>query len=177
MMKSFRGLLFLLLIPLPAGAQLSWKVYINKDYGYSIPLPSNLFLLLWKGDPASPWQNRNKTFESKDGKVSLTISTHGTDDRTFQDFFNDTVAEGTKGRDHINYSIIKDDCCVISGTNSLGFEFYSKWVVFKDGDTGMRRYVTFDFVYPSSQRRIYDPAVAKIAREFVPDMPGHYDRD
>jgi hypothetical protein len=107
----------------------------------------------------------------------LTISTHWTDDRTLQDFFNDAVSERTNGRDHINYSTIKDDWCVISGTNSLGFEFYSKWVVFRDGDTGMRRYVTFDFVYPSSQRRIYDPAVAKIAREFVPDMPGHYDRD
>ena len=36
---------------LSAHAELTWKIYVNKDYGYSIPLPANLQLVPWKGDP------------------------------------------------------------------------------------------------------------------------------
>jgi hypothetical protein len=160
-----------------ARAQSSWKTYVNKEYGYSIPIPSDLRLAPWKGDPESPWRNRSKTFQSKDEKVSLSIVTHWTNGRTLRDFFNDEVSDRKKGGDRINYSTIKNDWCVISGTNTLGFEFYSKWFVFTDEATKTPRYITFDFAYPASQRASYDPAVMKIAREFVPDMKGEYPRD
>ena len=170
-------LLLLWAFPVVAQAQLSWKVYVDKLYGYSIPMPANLQLMPWNGDPESPWQNRNKTFQSPDGKMSLSISTHWTDDRTLEEAFKDEVAERAKGGDLINYSVLRDSWYVVSGTNSLGFEFYSKRVVFTDEGTGVQRYIIFDFVYPESQRKVYDPAVTKIAREFIPDLPGKYDRD
>jgi hypothetical protein len=91
--------------------------------------------------------------------VSLSISTHWTNDRTLQEFFSDEITERTKAGDRINYSVIRDNWCVDSGTNSLGFEFYSKRVVFTDERTGTPRYINFDFVYPASQRHIYDSAV------------------
>jgi hypothetical protein len=160
-----------------AQTQLSWKVYVDRLYGYSIPVPANLQLMLWKGDPQSPWQNRSKTFQSTDGKVSLSITTHWTDGQMLEEAFKNEVGERAKGGDLINYSVLRDGWYVVSGTNSLGFEFYSKRVVFTDEATGMPRYITFDFVYPASQRKMYDPAVTKIAREFVPDIPGKYDRD
>ncbi|MBV8212227.1 MAG: hypothetical protein JOZ08_03260 [Verrucomicrobia bacterium] len=140
-------------------------------------MPANLQLMPWNGDPVSPWQNRNKTFQSSDGEVSLSISTHWTDERTLEESFKDEVAQRAKGGDLINYSVLRDGWYVVSGTNSLGFEFYSKRVVFTDESTGVQRYITFDFVYPASQRKVYDPAVTKIAGEFVPDLPGKYDRD
>jgi hypothetical protein len=44
----------------------------------------------------------------------------------------------------------------------LGFEFYTKYVVFGDRNAGAARYITLTFAYPTSQRNIYDPAVTKI---------------
>lgn len=131
----------------------------------------------WKGDPVSPWQARTKTFESKDGNVSLVISTHWTNGITLQQRFNVEMDSRVKEGATVNYSVMKDNWFVVSGTNSLGFEFYTKWVSFGDRNTNQARYVTFTFVYPSSQRNVYDPAVSKMAREFVPNMPGDYDRE
>jgi hypothetical protein len=157
--------------------QSSWKTYTNTAYGYSIPIPANLQLQPWKGDPVSPWQARTKTFQSKDGNVSLVISTHWTNGRTPQEFFNDEVSARQKEGALINYSVLKDNWFVVSGTNSLGFEYYTRLIVLGDRATGQSRYVEFTFAYPTSQRSIYDRAVTKMSREFVPDMPGDYDRE
>jgi hypothetical protein len=162
---------------IPAHAQISWKTYTNTVYGYSIPMPASLQLQPWKGDPVSPWQVRTKTFQSKDGKVSLVISTHWTNGRTLQELFNDEVSARQKEGALINYNVLKDNWFVVSGTNSLGFEYYTKLVVFGDEATGQARYVEFTFAYPTSQRSIYDRAVTKMSREFVPDMPGNFDRE
>jgi len=161
-----------------ADSRLRWKVYVDKNYGYSIPVPANLSLLPWTGDPESAWQIRNRDFESKDGKVGLYISTHFTLERTLQDFFNSEFARRLNGGDGINYWVVKNNWYVISGTNYLGFEYYSKTVVFTDHSFGLsnERYIHYDFVYPASQRAIYDAAAAKIARKFVPNLPGWYER-
>jgi hypothetical protein len=140
-------------------------------------MPANLELQPWKGDPVSPWQARTKTFQSRAGNVSLVISTHWTNGRTPQEFFHDEVSARQNESALINYSVLKDNWFVVSGTNSLGFEYYTKLVVFGDRATGQARYVEFTFAYPTSQRRIYDRAVTKMSREFVPDMPGDYDRE
>lgn len=169
--------LCILLAVTSAHAQINWKTYRNTTYGYSIPMPANLQLQPWKGDPASPWQARTKTFQSKDGNISLVISTHWTNGRTPQEFFNDEVSARQKEGALINYSVLKDNWFVVSGTNSLGFEYYTKCVVFGDEATGQARYVEFTFAYPTSQRSVYDRAVTKMSREFVPDMPGDYDRE
>ena len=177
-MKKY--LLFLMLcwlVAISANAQISWRTYVDKNYGYSIPMPASLQLMPWTGDPASPWQNRSKTFQSADGNVSLSVSTHWTNGRTIQNFFKDAVNQRSDEGALINYSILKDNWCVVSGVNSLGFEFYTKYVVFGDRNAGAARYITFTFAYPTSQRNIYDPAVTKINREFIPALPGNYDRE
>jgi hypothetical protein len=163
-------------MPVRKTLALSWKVYVDKNYGYSIPVPANLALLPWTGDPVSAWQIRSRTFESQDGKVSLSIVTHFTLDRPLQDFYNFEFANRLNGGDGINYWILKKNWYVISGTNALGFEYYSKTVVFKDQGSGSQRYIHYDFVYPASQRATYDAAATKIARKFVPNLPGLYER-
>ena len=160
-----------------ANAGLTWTIYINKEYGYSIPRPTNLQLMPWKGDPVSPWQARTKTFQSKNGDVSLVISTHWTNGVTLRERFNDEINSRIKEGARTTYSVIKDNWFVISGRNSLGFEFYTKLVMFRDIKRGGARYVTFTFAYPASQRAVYDVAVTKMGREFVADLPGDYDRD
>jgi hypothetical protein len=155
---------------------LRWKVYVDKNYGYSIPVPANLSLQPWTGDPVSAWQIRSRTFESKDEKVTLFIVTHFTVNRTLRDFYNAEFASRLNGGDGINYWVLKNNWYVISGTNSLGFEYYSKMVVFHDPGSGSQRYIYYDFVYPASQRATYDAAATKIARKFVPNLPGQYER-
>jgi hypothetical protein len=77
----------------------------------------------WQGDSVSPWQARTKTFESKNAKVSLVISTHRTNGIGLQQRFSDEIDSGIREGARINYSVIKDNWFVVSGTNSLGFEF------------------------------------------------------
>jgi hypothetical protein len=103
----------------------------------------------WKGDPVSPWQARTKTFESKDGNVSLVVSTHWTNGIALQKRFSDEIDSRIKEGANVSYSVIKDNWFVVSGTNSLGFEFYTKLVVFGDVKTGESRYITFTFAYPT----------------------------
>src|SRR6266403_47220 len=65
----------------------------------------------------------------------------------------------------VNYSVIKDNWFVISGTNAKGFEFYLK--LFVDEDQDGRWYIDFDFTYPNSEREKYDPICSRLARSFT----------
>jgi hypothetical protein len=77
----------------------------------------------------------------------------------------------TEGKDIVNYSIIKDNWFVISGTNAKGFEFYHKLFV---GEDDGRWYIDFDFTYPNSERERYDPICSPLARSFT-IFPGTHD--
>jgi hypothetical protein len=101
---------------LDAHAGLTWKIYVNKDYGYSIPIPASLRPTPWKGDPVSPWRARTKTLESKDQNVSLVISTHWTVEITLQQRFSEEIDSRIKEGAKINYRVIKDNWFVVSGT-------------------------------------------------------------
>jgi hypothetical protein len=72
----------------------------------------------------------------------------------------------------VNYSVIKDNWFVISGTNAKGFEFYHKLFV---GEDDGRWYIDFDFTYLNSERDKYDPICSRIAHSFVPNLPGEHD--
>jgi hypothetical protein len=155
---------------------LRWKLYVDRNYGYSIPVPANLKLVPWTGDPTSAWQIRHLMFVSKDRNVSLEIVTHFTNERTLQDFYNYEFAHRLNVGDGINYWTIRKNWYVISGTNAQSFEYYSRTVVFTDPGSGAQRSIHYDFVYPASQRATYDAAATNIARKFVPDLPGQYER-
>ena len=155
-----------------------WKTYVNNGVGYSIEYPANLKHIPYKvwapqGDPASSQQWRLQIFRAEGGKVDLEIYTHPTE-KTLQEFFNDEIAKRTEGGDRINYSIIKDNWFVISGSNVKGFEFYHKLFMGESQEQG-RWFVDFDFTYPISQREIYDPITSRIARSFNPNLPGQHD--
>jgi len=158
-----------------AHAQTGWNTYTNTVAGFRVSYPSNLTRTPYKewapnGDPSSPEQWRTTIFASPDKKVTLEISTHPNSlQKHLQDFFHEDVARRTEGGDEINYSVLKNGWFVVSGTNAKGFEFYEKFFLFDEW------WINFDFVYPSAQRATYDPMVAKIAKYFVPNLPGEHE--
>jgi hypothetical protein len=144
-------------------------------------VPSNLREIPYKewasqGDPNSPAQWQHTEFASADKQVTFTVDTYANPEgKSIAKFFNDELASRAKGGDHINYSVLKTDWYVISGTNKLGFEFYEKFFaqpkvnITKNFEDYVPRYwVSFDFVYPYDQRKKYDPMVATIAKGFDP---------
>jgi hypothetical protein len=162
-----------------AHAQNGWATYRNDAAGYSITYPSSLRLMPWKGDPSSSEQWRTKSFQSKDGEVELYVETHSIIPefkKSLQDEFNDEFTRRTQGGDHINYSVVKNNWYVITGTNAKGYEFYKKYFIFSSDRTDEDGWwIYFDLVYPHSERQFYDPIVAKIAHDFIPKLPGKYD--
>jgi hypothetical protein len=156
-----------------AHAQNGWRTYRNNAAGWSITYPANLTLQPPSPDAVameSSSQWRIKDFQSKDGEVELLVETHSMNaDTSLQENFDYEVSNRTQGGDYINYSVIKDNCYVISGTNAKRYEFYKKYFDFGDW------WISFDFIYPRSEHRFYDPMVAKIARDFNPRLPGNYD--
>ena len=123
-----------------------------------------------------PAQWQHTLFASTDNQVQLVIDTHANSTgKTIRAFFDEELVKRADGGDHINYSVLKADWYVISGTNNQGFEFYKKFYalpkvnIAKDYRDYMPKYwVAFDFVYPYDQRKTYDPMVVTIDKGFDP---------
>ena len=171
-----KKILFILMAVATAVHATEWKTYVNDTVGYSVEYPANLRHIPYKewapkGDPNSAQQWRYQLFQAEGGRVALEIYTHPTE-KTLQEFFTDEMARRTEGKDVVNYSVIKDNWFVISGTNDRGFEFYHKLFVGEDQDGHW--YIDFDFTYPNSEREKYDPICSRLARSFT-ILPGEHD--
>ena len=160
-------------------AELRWSTYLNRTVGYSVTYPSYLELQPWPKDkdPNSSEQWRSKVFESPDKKVSLVISEHPeAEGKTLNEYFNqwmkDRLDDGT-----VDYSLVKDNWFVLSGVNSLGYEFYTKFYLFPPNFSGEEGnwYIFLTFAYPHSARRSFDSIVTKIVHDFRPNLPGAQD--
>jgi hypothetical protein len=167
----------------PTGyAQSNWKTYTDKQAGYSITYPGFLRQIPWKerypdADQESIKQWRTKTFLSKEREVTLYLEFHPVSEpKSLEQFFNEKLENRTTGGDHIGYVLTKDNWFVISGVNTQGYEFYEKFFLFTP-TTGedSNWYIYFDFIYPHEQHKIYDPLLAKIAHDFVPNLPGNHE--
>jgi hypothetical protein len=171
-----KKILFILMAVATAVHATEWKTYVNDTVGYSVEYPANPRHIPYKewapqGDPNSALQWRYQLFQAEGGRVALEIYTHPTE-KTLQEFFTDEIARRTEGKDQANYSLIKDNWFVISGTNARGSEFYHK--LFVDEDQDGHWYIDFDFTYPNSEREKYDPICSRLARSFTL-LPGEHD--
>jgi hypothetical protein len=150
----------------------AWKPYENSFGGWKASIPPNLYELTFseKQRIKSPGWRHSTSFESKDGSVSLRVYTFylGVDE-TLRAFFEEKIADRTEGKTVINYTCIKDNWFVVSGTNDSGFEFYTKFWRYEDHT------VEFTFVYPSLKQKVYEPILLKFLRNFVPNLPGEWD--
>jgi hypothetical protein len=167
-----KKMLLALILMVLAGAAMAgeWKPY--KGNGWKASLPSNLYELAFseKQRIESPGWRHSTSFESKDGSVSLRVYTFWMGvNETLQAFFEEKIAERTEEKALINYTFIKNNWFVVSGTNDSGFEFYTKFWRYED------HFVEFTFVYPSSKLKVYEPILLKFLRNFVPNLPGEWD--
>jgi NAD(P)-binding Rossmann-like domain len=87
--------------------------------------------------------------------------------QTLHAFFEAEVRGRTDEKDVINYTFIKDNWFVVSGTNFKGFEFYTKLWRYND------HWVTFNFAYPRSKRKVYEPMLLELLRNFTPTCRGN----
>jgi hypothetical protein len=182
-----RILLILATCFLAVGAQAEeWKT-LPDDNEWKISYPSFLKLEPRGGDARFTFHDY-RHLSSADNTVQLDLyyavlhqgnyaMTHnGVEGNwTIQVLYNEEIAAHAK--DVINYTVLKDDWFVISGTTPGGFEFYRKSFVFPSNDDGDVKgeydgsVVTFtmEFSYPGQtldQRKFYDPICEKIVRSF-----------
>jgi hypothetical protein len=110
-------------------------------------------------------------FESEDKSVSLSVYTHPLDPenelQTLHAFFEAEVTGRTDEKDVVNYTFIKDNWYVVSGTNFKGFEFYTKLWRYND------HWVTLNFAYPASKRKVYEPMLLDFFETSPPTCRGH----
>lgn len=147
-----------------------WKPYESQLGGWKASIPANLYELPFseKQRLESPGWRHSTSFESKDGSVSLRVYTLWLGvDEPLHAFFKEKIAERTEEPAVINYTFIKDNWFVVSGTNSVGFEFYTKFWKYEDHT------VELTFVYP--KQKAYELILLRFLRNFVPNLPGEWD--
>jgi hypothetical protein len=163
----------LILLTAVATAHAGWKIYDGNSWRASLPDILHLRVLTEKQLEGSMGAWHNTVFESEDKSVSLSVYTHPLDPenelQTLHAFFEAEVTGRTDEKDVINYTFIKDNWYVVSGTNFKGFEFYTK--LWRYNDHG----VTFNFAYPPSKRKVYEPMLLELLRNFTPNLPGEWD--
>jgi hypothetical protein len=156
----------------------AWKPYQGNGWKASLPpgLEKRIYSEKEREEHWGWWHYT--VFESKDGNVSLVVYTHvlmtpsdrllfGKDFQTLHSYFGYAVSGRTEEKAIINYTFMKDNWFVVSGTNSLGFEFYTKCWMYEDHE------IEFTFVYP--KQKAYEPILLKFLRNFVPNLPGEWD--
>lgn len=114
--------------------------------------------------------HRVRYLQSTDKKIQLEVGVQRLPGKTIRELFDEDIARRTQGDapDKINYSVVKDDWFVVSGTTLRGFEFYEKVFSRVPLGEGENYFVVFDFSYPSSERATYDPICEKLIRNFIP---------
>jgi hypothetical protein len=163
----------LILLMSVATADAGWKIYDGNSWRASLPDILHRRVLTEKQLKGSMGAWHSTVFESEDKSVSLSVYTHPLDPKselqTLHAFFEAEVTGRTDEKAIINYTFIKDNWFVVSGTNFKGFEFYMKFWRYDD------HRVTFNFAYPASKRKVYEPMLLELLRNFTPNLPGEWD--
>ncbi len=133
-------------------AQSMYKNYCNARFAFCIDYPSTLTM------QTPPENGDGRTFKSKDGLVQMLA--YGSNNSLMEKLETRFNAESTSSSTRkVSYKLFEPDFFVISGTENSKV-FYEK-VLFKNDE-----YKTFLITYPTTQKKIYDPITAKIARSF-----------
>jgi len=108
-------------------AHAGWKIYDGNSWRASLPDILHRRVLTEKQLEGTMGAWHNTVFESEDKSVSLSVYTHPLDPenelQTLHAFFEAEVTGRTDEKDVINYTFIKDNWFVVSGTNFKGSNF------------------------------------------------------
>ena len=144
-------------------AETEWKEYVNARFGFRLSYPAILVA------SREPDNGGGREFHTPDKSFSLAAYAHFFVDDV--DSFEDRWQNELKSNgDTITYKKKTKTWYVVSGVAKDGTEYYHKLQV------NGKNWAAFDITYPHSQHEKYDAWVERIARSFVPFLPGDYDR-
>ena len=141
-----------------AAAQDSWPQYRNERYGFSLLFPSNVFAVEKQSEAGD-----GQVFVSKDGEARLLVGALKNADALIPSAYQDYIARESYAAYSISYRRGGDTWFVLSGEGS-GKTFYEKVMFSCSG----RLINSFAMLYPTEQRKAYDPIVEKIENSFRP---------
>ena len=133
-----------------AGAVDQWETYVNKRFGFQFSHPASMK----SGSVLANGAGMNFS----DGRFSVTAEAH-----VLSDKWAETIKELGKA---VTYKVKKAGYGVISGIKSDGTEFYLMRHV------KGTNWAQFSATYPHVMNEQYDPVVSRMAKEFVPFLPG-----
>jgi hypothetical protein len=138
------------------------SIYTNARFEYRLSYPSRLLFPQGEADNGD-----GQTFLSRDAKARLSVyGTHNALDETLESAFQEASRGGLPDAPNrvVSDKRLGDNWFIVSGYQE-GSIFYLKRYLIDD------RFVSFDIIYPESQRSTWDRVVAKINDGFVPPMP------
>jgi len=131
--------------------------YCNPRFSYSIKFPKNILYLQnesHNGDGAK--------MMSKDAKAIVSVyGSNNALDKSLLDIFLEESAGGTynEPKKVITYKVMSNNWFAVSGYDS-GNIFYSKTFLINE------QFKTFNFIYPQSQRTLYDSVTKLLSKSF-----------
>jgi hypothetical protein len=139
-------------------ARADWRTYDNRDIGYSIAYPAELF-----GPPVADPAQGGLTLTSDDGEARLFIFGGPNRDRETVA----SLAEGLADLDDVHrvtYRRISGNWFVLSGyLAGSGDIFYERVALSRD----RRVLAGFRLEYPSSDRKTFDHLIGRLGRSLV----------
>ena len=136
----------------------SWPQYRNERYGFSLLFPSNLFAVEKRSEAGD-----GQVFLSKDGEARLLVGALKNADGLTPGAYQDYIVRESYAAYSISYRRGGETWFVLSGEGN-GKTFYEKVMFSCSG----RLITSFAMLYPTEQRKAYDPIVEKIENSFRP---------
>ena len=136
----------------------SWRNYTNERYGFSLVIPSRVLELEKQSDAGD-----GLVFASKDGETRLLVGALKNADARTPSSYQDYIAQQSYANYNITYRRGGDSWFVLSGEGS-GKTFYEKVMFSCSG----RLISSFAMIYPTEQRKAFDPIVERIEDSFRP---------
>lgn len=136
----------------------SWRKYTNDRLGFSLVIPSHVFAAEKQSDAGD-----GLVFASKDGETRLLVGALKNADARTPSSYQEYVAQQSYANYNITYRRGGDSWFVLSGEGN-GKTFYEKVMFSCSGGL----ISSFAMIYPTEQRRTFDPIVEKVEDSFRP---------
>lgn len=150
--------LSIILLVAPASGQVPrhrYENYFNHRFEYSISYPSDL--LYPQGEAAN---HDGQKFLSRDGRaLMLVYGQENIQQQTLAQFYREESRSKAHPNRVVTYKVLRGSWFVFSGSESSRIFYQKTWL--KNGE-----FLTFSIEYDASQKSIYDPITATIARSF-----------
>lgn len=140
----------------PLETRVSYRTYTNARFAYSVIYPVGV--LIPQGEAPN---GDGQVFRSKDGHAEMRVfGGHNALDETLTSAYESAIKGEEPGGRDVSYKLLKRNSFVVSGRQN-GKIFYQKTMLKDD------IFKTFMIEYDESEKSVYDPITARIARSFV----------